>query len=118
MKILSSDPWTKGNTSVIMNKVEYPNKLVDLIGNSGYCKVKKGPTLKTEKKLSQIFSKNKDLIPQMKYRQLMQHYYKLPQIYGLLKIHGYTIKAYCQQQSFNMSSIKLLHCGDSHSTNR
>ena len=39
---------------------------VDLIGRGGYCKVKKDPTLKIERKLSQILSKNKDLIPQMK----------------------------------------------------
>ena len=67
--------------------VEYSNKLVDLIGNGGYCKVKKDSTLKTERKLSQILGKNKDLIPQTKYRQLIQHYSKLPHIYGLPKIH-------------------------------
>ena len=32
------------------------------------CKVKKGPTQKTERNLSQILSKNKNLIPQMKYK--------------------------------------------------
>ena len=37
--------------------------------------------------LSQILAKNKDLIPQTKYRQLFQHYSKLPHIYGLSKIH-------------------------------
>ena len=40
-----------------------------------------------EKKLSQILSKNKDLIPQMKYRQLMQHYSKLKHLYGQTMIH-------------------------------
>ena len=29
-----------------MNRVEYSNKLADLIGNGGYCKVKKDLTLK------------------------------------------------------------------------
>ena len=52
-----------------------------------YYKVKKDPTLKTERKLSQILGKNKELIPQTEYRQLIQHYSKLPHIYGLLKIH-------------------------------
>ena len=70
-----------------MDRVEYSNKLADLIGNGGYCKVKKDPTLKTEKKLSQILSENKDLIPQIKYRQLIQHYNKLPHIYDLPKIN-------------------------------
>ena len=71
-----------------MDRVEYSNKLADLIGNGGYCKVKKDPTRKTERKLSQILGKNKDLIPQAKYRQLIQQYSKLPHIYGLPKIHN------------------------------
>ena len=54
-----------------MDRVEYSNKLVDLIGNGGYCKVKKDSTLKTERKQSHIVGKNKDLIPQTKYRQLI-----------------------------------------------
>ena len=71
----------------MMDRVEYSNKLANLIENGGYCKVKKNPTLKTERKLSQILSKNKDLIPQRKYRQLIQYYSKLSHIYGLPKIH-------------------------------
>ena len=62
-------PAGKGNDTVVRDKVENTDKLADLIGNGGYCKVKKDPTQKTEKKLSQILSKNKDLIPQMIYRQ-------------------------------------------------
>ena len=80
-------PADKGNATVVMDRVEYSNKLADLIGNGGYCKVKKDPTLKTERKLSQILGKNKDLIPQTKYRQLIKHYSKLPHIYSLPKIH-------------------------------
>ena len=70
-------PADKGNATLVMDRVEYSNKLVDLNGNSGSCKVKKDPTLKTERKLSQILGKNKDLIPQTKYIQLIQHYSKL-----------------------------------------
>ena len=80
-------PADKGNATVVMDRVEYSNKLADLIGNDGSSKVKKDPTLKTERKLSEILGKNKDLIPQTKYRQLIQHYTKLPHIYGLPKIH-------------------------------
>ena len=54
-------PADKGDTTGY--KVEYSNELADLIDNSGSCEVKKDSTLKIEKKLSQIFSKNKDLIP-------------------------------------------------------
>ncbi len=43
------------------------------------------PTLKTERKLSQILGKNKDLIPQTKYRQLIEPYSKLA--FGLPNIH-------------------------------
>ena len=51
-----------------MDRVKYSNKLADLISNGGYCKLKKDSTLKTEMKLLQILRKNKDLIPQTKYR--------------------------------------------------
>ena len=74
-------PADKGNATVVMDRVEYSNKLSDMIDSGGYCKVK------TKRKLSKILGKNKDLIPQTKYRQLIQHYSKLPQIYGLPKIH-------------------------------
>ena len=70
-----------------MDKVEYSNKLADLIASGGYCKVKRNPILKMEKKQSQILNINKDLIPQKKYRQLIQHYTKLPHMYDLPKIH-------------------------------
>ena len=73
-------PADEGNATVVMDRVEYSNKLADLIGNGGYCKQKKDPNLKTERKLSQILGKNKNLIPQTKYRQLIQHYSKLPHI--------------------------------------
>ena len=80
-------PADKVNATMVMDRVECPNKMADLIGNGGYCKVKKDPTLKIERKLSQILGKNKDLIPQTKYKQLIQHYSKLPHIYGLPKIN-------------------------------
>ena len=51
-------PADKGNATVVMDRVECSNKLADLIGNSGYCKVKNDPILKTERKLSQILGKN------------------------------------------------------------
>ena len=37
-------PTDKGNATVVMDRVEYSNKLADLIGNGGYCKIKKDPT--------------------------------------------------------------------------
>ena len=65
LKSLQSDeniiilPAYKGSTTVVMDKVEYSNKLSDLIGKGGNCKVKNDPTLKTKRKLSQIHRKNK-----------------------------------------------------------
>ena len=80
-------PADKGNATVVMDRVEYSDKLADWIDNSGYRKVKKDPALKTERKLSQILGKNKDLTPQTIHRQLIQHYSKLPHIYGHPKLH-------------------------------
>ena len=80
-------PADKGNVTVVMDRVEYSNKLAHLVDNGGYSKVKKDPTLKTERKLSLILGKNKDLMPQTKHRQQIQHYSNPPHIYGLPKIH-------------------------------
>ena len=80
-------PADKCNSTVVIDRMEYSNKLADLIENCCYCKEKKDLTLKTERKLSRILSKNKDLISQINYRQLIQHCSKLPHIYGLPKIH-------------------------------
>ena len=110
-------PDDKGNATMLMDRVEYSNKMANLIGNGGYCKVKKDPTMRMEKKLSQILGKNKDLIPQTKYRQLIQHYSKLPHIYSLPKVHNST-GTHCQQLRFSMSPIELLSCGDHQPTNR
>ena len=74
IKLLQDDnsiiilPADKGNATVVTDRVKYSNKLTDLIGNGGYCKVKKDPTLKTERKLSQILGKDNDHIQQIKYR--------------------------------------------------
>lgn len=79
-------PADKGNVTVVMDKTEYTRKLKDFIRNDSYSKVKKYPTMKTERKLSQILIKNKDHLLPKTYRQL-SCYSKLPCIYGLLKIH-------------------------------
>ena len=78
-------PADNDNATVVMVWVEYSNKLVDMNSRGDYGKIKKNPLLYTERKLSQILCKNKDLIPQIKYRQLTQHYCKLPYIYSVQK---------------------------------
>ena len=80
-------PEDKGNATVVMDRVEYFNELVDLIGNGGNCKSKEEPDPEDGKEAVTDLGKYKDLIPQIKYRQLIQRYSKLPYIYGLPKIH-------------------------------
>ena len=70
-----------------MDKSDYTRKLEDHISNGRYSKVKKDPTMKTERKLSQILIKNQDHFAPKTNRQLSQRYTKLPHIYGLPKIH-------------------------------
>lgn len=55
--------------------------------SGGYCQIKKNPTLKIERKLSQVLSKIKDLIPPAKCGELVQHYSKVTHLYGIPKIH-------------------------------
>ena len=42
-------PANKDHVAVVRGKVEYSNKLADLIGSSGYCEIKKDLNLKTER---------------------------------------------------------------------
>ena len=42
----------KGNAIQVFDKVEYSNKLADMIGYGGCCKVKKGPTWRRKKAVS------------------------------------------------------------------
>ena len=58
-------PVDKGDATVVMDSVEYPNWLADLIGHCRYCKVKRYLAQKTERKLLQILGKKKDLTPQI-----------------------------------------------------
>ena len=95
-----------------MDRVEFSNKLTGLISTGGCWRVKKDPTLKTESKLSEILSKNKDLISQIKYRQLTKHYSKLPHIYGLPKIHKDGIPLNHCQQPISMLRIEPFPSGD------
>lgn len=64
---------TRPNTcsSVMMNNLEYSEKLASLFGDGSYSKVKKDPTLRTERK---ILNKDKDYFALNKYRQLTQRY--------------------------------------------
>ena len=80
-------PVDKGNAAVTRDEVEYSYKMSNLICNGSYYKVKMNSTLKTKRKLSQTLCMNKDLIPQMAYRQLTQHYSKLLHIYSFPNIH-------------------------------
>ena len=85
IKLLQDDN-TIIHPAMVMDRVEYSNNWIYLIGNSCYCKVKKNPTLKTEMKPSQILVKNKDYISK-KNRQLTYQYRKLPHRYSFLKMH-------------------------------
>lgn len=47
------------NASMVMDKLEYSEKLASLVGNGKYKKVKKDLILKTERKLSLILTKTR-----------------------------------------------------------
>ena len=80
-------PADKGNATVVMNKDDYRHKIQELLDENTYKKLKKDPTKKLERtiseKLKSLESKGETklrskLAPQNSY---------LPQLYGLPKLH-------------------------------
>lgn len=76
---------------MVMDQLRYARKLESLFLYDNYTKVKKEPTLKTVRKLSQILNNNKDYFALNRHRQLIQCYTKFPHMYGLPTIHKFTI---------------------------
>ena len=81
--ILKSD---KGNATVVMDKEEYHQKCLALLQPPTYMCLKKDPTPKFERKVTEAFKdlKNKQLITKAHYEPSLS---KAPRFYGLPKIH-------------------------------
>ena len=84
--ILNAD---KGNSTVVMDKLEYDEKLLGLSDSATYQVIKKNPICSIEKRLNRYIWKlyKNDKISTYLYKTLRSSDSVLPRIYGLPKIH-------------------------------
>ena len=79
-------PADKGNTTVVMDKYDYCNKIKAMLSDQNvYKKLKRNPTSSIEKKTSSLL-KNAGLPPQI-IKKLSPRDSSAPRLYGLPKIH-------------------------------
>lgn len=82
-------PADKGNSTVVMDKKEYADKMHDMLSDENYCPQKKVPTLKLERLINTAFKeleKTRKRDPKLWKMITPQNSY--PQLYyGLLKIY-------------------------------
>ena len=81
-------PADKGNATVIMDCTEYEKKMLDLLADPTYRRLKRDPTTKVEKRITEglkaLESTGYITVEQRKY--LAPQYSSPPQLYGLPKI--------------------------------
>ncbi|XP_050510634.1 uncharacterized protein LOC126887260 [Diabrotica virgifera virgifera] len=80
-------PADKGNATVIMNKIQYEDKITDLITNGPYSKLTKDPTKTLENKIYRALFKFKNDLTYYQRKLMTPHYSKTPHFYGVPKIH-------------------------------
>ena len=87
--MLSYIPADKGNSTVMMNRTEYNEKINNLLDDGTYRPLKKDPTLKLERTINEqlkALEKNGEIDNSLRKRITPQHSYH-PQLYGLPKMH-------------------------------
>lgn len=84
LKILPAD---KGNATVLLNKVDYSQKIQDVLKAGKYTLLKKDPTKSYESKIEKTLRKHKAFLTDKQRKLLTPHHSKTPHMYGLPKIH-------------------------------
>ena len=82
-------PADKGNATVLLDKEEYDRKVRELLDDTSYQSIKKNPTLKIERKVTEVLrslEKNGKLPNDLR-KRVQNQQNSTPQLYGLPKIH-------------------------------
>ena len=82
-------PADKGNSTVVMNRSEYNDKVNDTLKDGTYCLLKKNPTTKLERTINKRLKapeKKGEIDDRLRKKITPQHSYRA-QLYGLPKIH-------------------------------
>ena len=97
-------PADKGNSTVVMERCEYEEKLKSTLSDNTYSELGKDPTAKVERQVAKALkeSENKGELPREKRLFLTPHASTAPQLYGLPKVHkkGYSTYTYCVDNRF------------------
>ena len=82
-------PADKGNSTVVMNRCEYDEKLTTMLSDSTYKRLKKDPTAKIERQVAKALRESEDRgeLPKERRLLLTPHASVAPQLYGLPKVH-------------------------------
>ena len=82
-------PANKGNITVILDRSEYQKKMLDMLNEPTYRKLKRNPTTRIEKRVMDAIKRveSSDSIPEKLKHQLTPQFSRPPQIYGLPKVH-------------------------------
>ena len=82
-------PADKGNVTVVLDKIQYEEKMRTLLGNPVYRKINKNPTgyieRKTSKELREL--KRKQELDEAIFAKTRPSASRMPMIYGLPKTH-------------------------------
>jgi hypothetical protein len=84
IRILQAD---KGNCTVVSNESTYKEKISSLLESGVYEILPKDPTSQIERKIRQLLTKHKTVLPVALKRKLTPYHSKPPHLYGLPKIH-------------------------------
>ena len=82
-------PADKSNATVVLNKVDYNQKMNDLLKDASHKQLKSNPNTKIEKKVTDALKEveNRGGVSNAQRKSLVNNYSTPPQFYGLPKIH-------------------------------
>ena len=82
-------PADKGNATVLLDKQEYNRKVRELLDDRSYQPIKKNPTLKIERKVTEVLQslEKNGKLPNDLRKRVQNQQSSSPQLYGLPKIH-------------------------------
>jgi hypothetical protein len=80
-------PADKDNCIVVLDEIEYRNKIDTLLKSGDYETLSKDPAAKVERNIQQILAKYKSVLPAEVKRKLTPQHRKPPHLYGLPRIH-------------------------------
>lgn len=77
----------KGNTCVLMNQIDYENKITEFLDNDNFKQITSDPTNKIQSSLKKQLKKSTSILVDCQIKNLQVKNPTIPRLYGLPKIH-------------------------------